>query len=332
MRTCKACHPIGGRNGAAVMNRAASPERILTVRLGGGLGNQLFQYAFGRRLSMVNQARLLLDATGYDDDGVPDAERGVRILGLDHFAIVGTLVRRIEAPRAPRNWISRKFRKYWGKAVDLLESRKPYYLRRRVEEPVSNHFRFDARLYNREIRGRVSLYGYWQTEKYFADIEATIRRELAVRDELEGPNAELAAVIRSTNSVSIHVRHGDNATTETALGVLPLSYFSEAIQNIVREIADPHFFVFSDDICWARDFLVLRQPTTFVEHNGDIRNYEDLRLMSYCRHQILSNSTFSWWGAWLGKKEGQIVYAPRRYYQNIDRPNPDLYPAAWRLI
>jgi len=78
--------------------------------------------------------------------------------------------------------------------------------------------------------------------------------------------------------------------------------------------------------------IVFDTPTVYVSHNDETRDYEDLRLMSICKHHVLANSTFSWWGAWLGKKPGQIVYAPRRYYQNVDRPNPDLYPDTWRLL
>lgn len=314
------------------MANGGAREPVVNIRLGGGLGNQLFQYAFGRRFSLANHARLVLDATGYDNVESPDPGRGVRMLGLDHFKIEGMIMRRVRDATPPQSWTRRKIRKYWDKATRLVESRKPYYLRRQVVEPVENHFHFDPRLYSRLIRGPVFLYGYWQTEKYFADIEATIRAELVVRDELDGMNAQFAKAISSMNSVSIHVRHGDNATTETALGVLPPGYFTQTVNAVSNEITNPHFYVFSDDIPWARQMLALDQPVTFVEHNGDARNYEDLRLMSMCRHQILSNSTFSWWGAWLGKKDAQIVYAPRRYYQNIDRPNPDLYPEQWRLV
>jgi hypothetical protein len=313
--------------------RIRSRQPTVTIRLGGGLGNQLFQYAFGRRLSMANRALLYLDASGYEDVTQPDSAAGLRMLGLDHFNIAGTLLRRRSDIRPPEPWIRRKIRKYWDKFARLVEQTKPYYLKQVVVEPERNHFKFDPRLYNRAISGNVSLYGYWQTEKYFAEVEPIIRHELVVRDPLDEANARVAKAIESTNSISIHVRHGDNAgSIATALGVLPSEYFLKAISNLLNCVAQPHFFVFSDDIPWAKELLILAHPTTFVTHNGDARNYEDLRLMSFCKHHIVGNSTFSWWGAWLGKKDGQIVYAPRRYYQNIDRPNPDLYPERWQLI
>lgn len=311
--------------------RARRP--VITVALGGGLGNQLFQYAFGRRMSLANDAELCIDASGFQRILAPDPERGVRVFGLDHFNIAGTILRERSRRNAPRPWLQRKFRKYLNKAANLLERRKPYYMRREVYEPEDQHFTFDAHVYGRRISDDVTFYGYWQTEKYFHEVEQLLRQELVVKDRLEGLNADLANEMSSTDSVSIHVRHGDNANAvATALGVLPSEYFQTSVSQLTKEVSQPHFYVFSDDIAWAQQLLRIGGPTRFVGHNGDVRNYEDLRLMSFCRHHIVGNSTFSWWGAWLGRKSGQIVYAPRRYWQNIDRPNPDLYPDTWRLI
>jgi hypothetical protein len=284
-------------------------------------------------MSLVNNAQLYIDASGYEKISQPIGELGVRMLGLDHFNITGTLIRRRREVKRPQDWIRRKIRKYRDQLVRTAEQRKPYYLRREVVEAAGSHFTWDRQVYDRAITGDVTFYGYWQTEKYFADIEEVLRRDLVVRDALDGLNQELAQTIRSVNSVSVHVRHGDNATAvAAAYGVLPEEYFRTAISRIVQQVSNPQFFVFSDDIPWAKEALVPGYPTTFVAHNGDAKNYEDLRLMSFCRHHIVGNSTFSWWGAWLGKKDGQIVYAPQRYYQNIDRPNPDLYPVSWRLV
>jgi hypothetical protein len=315
------------------MSAAGNPRPAVIVRLGGGLGNQLFQYAFGRRMSLANNADLRIDASGYEHIATPDPERGIRGLGLDHFKIQGTLIRHRTGARPLESWVVRKLRKYHDKVVRLLEKRTPYYLRQDVFEAEDKHFKFDECVYNRRITGEVTFHGYWQTEKYFKEVEDLVRHELTIKDELAGANAELADAIRITNAVCIHVRHGDNANeVATALGILPPEYFRQAVSQLVQQVPEPQFFVFSEDIPWARQMLQLDFPITFVSNNDDLRNYEDLRLMSLCKHHILGNSTFSWWGAWLGKKGGQIVYAPRRYYQNIDRPNPDLYPETWRLI
>jgi hypothetical protein len=314
------------------------PRRSVTVHLAGGLGNQLFQYAFGRRLSLVNDAALILDASDYRRDAKPDYETGLRICELANFAVAGTIVedRASATPRGPgahRPWLIRKTLKWWG-ILRLLPGRLlPYYLRREIVEPEANHFRFDPKVYSRSVRGAVSVRGFWQTEKYFSDIGDVIRRELVVHRQLSGKNLETANAIRDRMSVCVHVRHGDNAgPIAEKLGVLPAAYYAQAMGKLNQELPEACFFVFSDDIAWARQLLPAGPRTIYVEHNRGALSHEDLRLMSLGKHHVVANSTFGWWGAWLGKKEGQIVYAPSRYYQNIDRPNPDLYPPEWRLI
>jgi hypothetical protein len=330
-------NPMGAQYPHTLSRTAEVPTVV--VRLGGGLGNQLFQYAFGRRMALANEAKLVLDASGYRIVRDPDPRLGIRALGLAQFHITGTLITQTNpalgsvSPLPDRPWIKRKYLKWGRKLMALLQQRQPYYLRHVVAEPETQHFTFDPKLYSRAIRGTVVFEGYWQTEKYFLEVESLLRRELTVRDDLEGENAAIASRITATNSVAVHVRHGDNASgVETALGTLPRSYYDRAIQGVRNEVPNPRFFVFSDDVDWARALFGQLTTAEIVSHNGDARNYEDLRLMSMCKHHILANSTFSWWGAWLGKNAAQIVYAPRRYWQNIDRANPDLYPERWRLI
>ncbi len=290
-------------------------------------------------MCLVNSAELILDASGYQKVKKSDAKLGIRGLGLQHFNIQGTIVTETTsawaaAARLPeRPWIKRKYVKWSRILAGFVEARKPLNLRRVVRERESRHFTFDRQVYNRTVKAMVSFEGYWQTEKYFAEIEPIIRSELTVREPLDEKNTRLATEIRSCNSVAIHVRHGDNASgVETGMGVLPRSFYEQAMSLLKGHVQNPQFFVFSEDMDWAKSMLRLGNAATYVSHNDDAHNYEDLRLMSLCRHHIVANSTFSWWGAWLGKKEGQIVYAPRRYWQNVDRPNPDLYPPEWRLL
>jgi hypothetical protein len=318
---------------------ASEMQATVVVRLGGGLGNQLFQYAFGRRMALANDARLILDASGYRNVKEPDPRLGVRALGLDHFKIQGTVTREGSPtwgsvpPLPERPWLRRKWVKWARKFKAATEAARPYHLRRVVSEADNKHFTFDPHVYNRPVRGTVIFAGYWQTERYFQQVETLVRQELTVRDQLDGVNAQVAAMIQAADAVAVHVRHGDNASgVESGLGMLPRSYYDFAIRELRTAIKGARFFVFSEDIDWAKSFLQLGEEAVFVSHNSDSRNYEDLRLMSLCRHHIVANSTFSWWGAWLGKKEGQVVYAPLRYWQNVDRPNLDLYPTAWRRI
>jgi hypothetical protein len=316
-----------------MISRDPASGAVVVVRLMGGLGNQLFQYALGRRLAHGNAARLYLDASGYGHPKKADPVLGVRVCGLSHFNIVGEILEgAIEA--AARGIPLRRWRRKAGQSVRrLLDLGKPYFLRHEIIEPLEQRFRFDSRVRERSFSGTISVRGYWQSERYFSDIEGRLRAELTLQRAPTAQNADLAQRIGGTNAVGVHVRHGDNANTvAAALGVLHRRYYDDAMGAIRGHVSNPVYFVFSDDVAWARELLGSGSAITYVDHNGPADSHEDLRLMSMCKHHILANSTFGWWGAWLGKKEGQVVYAPSRYYQNVDRPNPDLYPPDWRLL
>jgi hypothetical protein len=303
----------------------------IIVHLRGGLGNQLFQYAMGRRMAYANDARLLLDTSAYAHSKTPDPILGIRQLGLSYFNIAGKFIAQRDFPNKSK--INEFIDKYYNKYYGFVDANKPYYLKHYITEPEENHFTFDSHIYNRKICSTIILDGYWQTEKYFLDISDLLRRELSIKSAPDEANQLLGEAIQSTNSVCLHIRHGDNARTPTrGLGVLSLEYYWAAINLLNLDVPNPHYFIFSDDMEWTRKSLNNISPATYVTINSDRRNYEDLRLMSLCKHHITGNSTFSWWGAWLGKKQNQIVYAPKRYYQSVDRPNPDLYPDTWRTI
>ncbi len=247
--------------------------RAVTVHLSGGLGNQLFQYAFGRRLSLANGACLYLDASDYRSGTLPNYETGVRVCELSDFAIAGRIIEDRAAPGekrrlTPRRWMGRKLVKWRRKAILFADRTQPYYMRQEIVEPEENRFRFDARVYGRTFEGAVSVRGFWQTEKYFADIDGLLREELVVRHEMTGKNLETAKEMERGDSVCVHVRHGDNANPiAERLGVLPRAYYVQAVGELQRELASPHFFVFSDDMSWAKQVLPLGLHITYVEHN-----------------------------------------------------------------
>lgn len=306
------------------------PHPSLTVHLMGGLGNQLFQYAFGRRLALVNGANLWLDAKGYQERPAPSQNTNWRACELGDFNIQAKIAYSTDV--ADKSVMRRRIHKVLRLGSRLVEKRKPYYDRGEIVEPTRNAFRFDPAVANRKFTGSLSIRGFWQSERYFRDIESILRKDLSWRVEPPSTARDLAAELRASSSVAVHVRHGDNAAPTAALGVLPHGYYDTAMRAISEEISKPAFFVFSDDITWARRFLGTGPQLVYLSDGNSGRGSTDLFLMASCRHHITANSTFSWWGAWLGKKEGQIVYAPRRYYQNLDRPNPDLYPQGWRLL
>lgn len=271
---------------------------MIVSQLVGGLGNQLFQYAAGRCLAEACGAELGLDLSAFTTYGLHD-------YSLQHFRIIGKAV-----------------------TPDM-----PQYPVRVFKE--ANGFQFDPAF--NTLRDGIVLNGYWQSEKYFAAIADTIRDEFQVIHSLTGNNLELAERISSTNSVSIHVRRGDyvsNSYSDQILESLDLEYYHRSLEELCRVEDDLHCFVFSDDPTWVRTHLRPRIPATYVSHNEASANYEDLRLMTLCRHNIIANSTFSWWGAWLNANKGKRVFAPTQWLSANARQLvvKDLIPESWTRV
>jgi hypothetical protein len=189
------------------------------------------------------------------------------------------------------------------------------------------HFHFDSDVFS--LPDETYLHGYWQSEKYFAEISEIIRKEITVKLPLSGKNKEISEEITSCASVSLHIRRADYVT-ETIFQPCSLDYYLSAVKHIAGIEEKPHFFVFTDDKAWVREHFKLNYSLTFVEHNGPDKNYEDLRLMSSCKHNIIANSTFSWWAAWLNINPCKIVFAPSRWFTDKVYSDPkDLIPASW---
>jgi hypothetical protein len=185
------------------------------------------------------------------------------------------------------------------------------------------------------LTDNISLDGYWQSEKYFSDIAPVIRSDFTVRVEPEGLNREVASVINGCNAISIHFRRGDYVTDAKIAarhGACTNDYFIKAVELIKARVERPHFFVFSDDPAWVREHFTIPHTMTLVDHNGPDKAHEDLRLMSLCRHHIIANSSFSWWGAWLNPRPDKIVIAPLRWFNDPTVDTSDLIPESWLRI
>ncbi len=141
----------------------------------------------------------------------------------------------------------------------------------------------------------------------------------------------LERIGKCTNPVSLHVRRGDYTLAAEGNIALPLDYYTRSISICRERLADPTFFVFSDDIAFARKNLPHDIRAVFIDHNDDASSHEDLRLMSSCRHHIIANSTFSWWGAWLNPRLDKLVVAPKHWYLTQDSYYPELLPPGWIL-
>lgn len=292
---------------------------MIIVNIKGGLGNQMFQYAAGRCLANRLNAQLKLDTDFYAQ--CKNSSATSRDFQLDKLSLKVIIATKSEVDQI----------KYTQKNTFLRYFRK---LSRYKQALSKNYFRENTPCFDHNFFRCVDgtyLDGYWQCEKYFLEIEKIIRTEFLPAERLSGINMELANQIRSVNSVCIHVRRGDyvsDAKTNAYHGICSLDYYKKAIEHITARVDNPSFFVFSDDINWVKKNLIVPYHHVLV-NNGASQDYIDLRLMSLCKHHIIANSSFSWWGAWLGYHSGQIVIAPQKWFKAEQHETKDLLPSAW---
>jgi hypothetical protein len=178
------------------------------------------------------------------------------------------------------------------------------------------------------------LAGYWQSEQYFREAAPAIHADFTFKSLPANRNAELAEQIGQVNAVSLHVRRGDyvnNPKTNVVHGVCSLDYYRDAVRHVASRVENPYFFIFSDDMAWVKEHLKMDLPCQYVDHNCGAESYNDMRLMSLCRHHIIANSSFSWWGAWLNRNPDKIVVAPKKWFAN-DKNISDLFPAGWVIL
>lgn len=190
-----------------------------------------------------------------------------------------------------------------------------------------SHFHFDSSVLS--LQEGVYLDGYWQSEKYFAAIADLIREDLTPIALLSTHVETLKPSIRECTSVSMHIRRGDYTTASKAnryLKPCAADYYQKAVDCLSKRIVNPAFFIFSDDIEWAKDHIHLDFPTQYIEGNSAP---EDLWLMASCQHQIIANSTFSWWGAWLNRHPDKIIIAPQKWFSTERFDTHDLLPESW---
>lgn len=292
---------------------------MIIVKLMGGLGNQLFQYAAARSLALRHGAELKLDLSCLEAAQEGDTPRDY---ALHHFNINGVKASRWESSVMAGEW------------SNILVG----FIARRLQKALrycayrENQFRVNPAFFS--LSDNVYLDGYWQSERYFANYEDVIREELTLRTPLSGKNLEVAEAMRGVNAVSLHVRRGDYVTNEKTRAyhsVCDDAYYRKAEALLTQHLQSPHFFVFSDDSEWVVNNLKLRCPATFISHNGSAP-HEDLRLMSLCRHHVLANSSFSWWGAWLSNRSDQLVVAPGKWFNDSSIDVSDLISPRWLRI
>lgn len=270
--------------------------RKVIVRIKGGLGNQLFCYAASRRLALVNNAELVIDdVTGFARD-----RQYQRKYMLDHFDI--------SARKATPAERLEPFERYRRGFLKWLSRRKPFMQRHYIEQ---ERIDFDERILALKVRGTLYVDGLWQSELYFKDAEQRIRQDLRIRPPMDSQNLRIADEICGNVSIAMHVRWFD-APNNMETHNVSADYYQCAIAMMEKRFTSPHYFLFSDDPEAAREKLSLPEArVTVVSNNqGDPNAYADLWLIAQCKHFITANSTFSWWGAWLGEAENKFVITP----------------------
>lgn len=285
---------------------------MIITRLIGGLGNQMFQYALARKLALLNNSPFQLDIFSFE------TYKFHRYI-LKYFNVIENLATEKEIADVKKQGLSR-----------LLEKIKPYY---RQSIVVEKYPTFDQNIL--KINGNAYLDGYWQCEKYFNDIRDILLKEFTVKNGLSASALKIGEEINKTESVSLHIRHGDYLSAKFSDFYEPASieYYHRAIKKITQKIKNPIFFIFSDTIEWAKKNLKINYPTIFVS-NPAIKDYEELILMSQCKHNIIANSTFSWWGAWLNQNPNKIIIAPAKWFKIKNKRYDDkkIYPSQWIKI
>jgi hypothetical protein len=285
----------------------------------------MFQYAIGRHLAIINRRPLLLDISGYKD--FPD-----RYYALDCFNIQATVAHTSNV----------ELLRWDGQSLTLVEKIKyqlfPSLRKHLIKEP---HFHYSPDII-RSYRHAVYLDGYWQSEKYFLPVREQLLQEFTLAQPLSDPNRLLAEQILSVESVSIHIRRGDyvsNPVTNAYHGVCESSYYQQAIEKMASMVSNPFFFVFSDEPQWFAENVDMRYHYVVVAHNQGRQSYNDLHLMRLCKHNIIANSSFSWWGAWLNTNPEKVVIAPRQWvhpkspwFQDKNFSTKDVLPDQWLLI
>jgi hypothetical protein len=277
-------------------------------RIYAGMGNQMFQYAAGRALALRSGSSFQLDCRHLQTSGSPP-------FGLSHFNVQRALVSGTLPPQRKGQRIRHYFWRKLRLSPRLVEEKRPGF-DERLLAPLTDVF----------------LDGYWQSERYFADAADTIREDFEFTTPPDSENADHLERIRAVPAISLHIRRGDYLRPEiqALFGAPTARYYFDAVELIASKMAvEPVIYVFSDEPEWVSENLLLRFERRVMAHNGPDKNYEDMRLMSACRHHVIANSSFSWWGAWLNPSPDKIVVAPKRWFVDMTIDNPDITPSSW---
>lgn len=280
------------------------------VKFNGGLGNQMFQWAFGYALEKESGVETLFDMSFFE-------KKYARPYELNVFALKANLVEDF--------WLKLKLKAMW-KLRKQLKNRKFFELVF-FSEPHFHYYKYAF-----QLRANTYIEGFFQSEKYFKKYEEEIRSEFKFKTKPSKFNLYVMEQMSDSNSVSIHIRRGDyiqKKRYQDKYAKCSMDYYKRGVEYIASKYPNPKLYVFSDDMQWVKAHWELPYETIFVNHNTGESSFEDMRLMSNCKHNIIANSSFSWWGAWLNSNPAKIVIAPKKWFNNHKINQDDVIPEEW---
>jgi len=290
---------------------------MIVVQLKGGLGNQMFQYAFSKNYALRGH-KVYLDLFAYRFPSKTGRPVKYELASLFN----------VKTPELPE-W-SYQYLYSGNLAWRALRKVNAMRMRRLMETDL----RYDETYLHHT--GNVWFSGYFQNENYFKNIAEDVRRDFTYSRPVPAKLQKVHEDILNCESVSIHVRRGDFLTTgKNTHGVLPLSYYRDAIAFIQARVRSPKYFVFTDDADWVRGaFSVLLEDYVLVEHPSHSDSLVDIFLMTRCKHNVTANSSFSWWGAWLNDNPNKLIVAPKQWCIDpvLDVQTADIPPSRWHRI
>lgn len=292
---------------------------MIVTRMDGGLGNQMFQYAFGLYLAHRHQSRLVLDLGSFQSG----PQHGYM---LDRFQITARPLSESLNQKVPKRYRSPSSNELTTWLPDWLNSG---VLRRIKERP----FGFDEK-YLKSCDNSY-LVGYWQSEKFFPGMRGELLKQFTPTKRLCDESSRVIESMQSSPSVSLHIRRGDYINNPATAGIyeqVSLGYYRTCVERFAQQHDGAQVYVFSNDLDWCRRELQLRLPTRYIDHTDQQHAYEDLVMMSHACCNVIANSTFSWWAAYLNDRPDQMTFAPTRWFRPGTLDGTHLYRSTWQQI
>lgn len=290
---------------------------MIITKMQGGLGNQMFQYAMAKAIAKKNKDKFKIDLSFYTNQKLRQYE-------LHYFSIDENIADQSECSILKgENGFIRKLMIRLGVKLNVPASY--------ICESKDDETKFQSSIYN--LTGSLYLEGYWQNEKYFKNIRNEILQDFEAKDKLSDNAIQHLEAIRATHSVSLHIRRGDylsNSKANKVHGICDLDYYKKAMTHISRCVKNPVVYIFSDDIEWCKKSLDFIENKVFVDNTKTV--VDDLELMRNCNHNIIANSTFSWWGAWLNNNSNKIIIVPKKWFRSENMQHLTLAPKEWIAI